>query len=343
MPPWNDDLAGRIDELTIDSALLRDNVLGDAAQRPLWVYTPPGYDNDDRRYPTVYVIMGYTGQVEMWANQMPWRQPFPLTADAAIASGEAQPCIVVYVDAWTKYGGSQYVDSPGTGQYHSYLCDEIVAFVDAKYRTIPDARARAITGKSSGGFGAMITPMLRPDVFAHLATHSGDTLYELCYVPEFGESARALRDYDFDIYAWWDDFTSRPSFTKPADIPLITALGISACFSAEPDGTPVLPFDVRSARLIPDVWQRWLDWDPVRMVEPYTDALRSVESFWIDAGTRDEYSLDLGAEAFRAELDRIGIPEDRIEFELFDATHGGVDYRYPMALTWLSHRMLRDD
>jgi hypothetical protein len=342
MLPWSGDLAGRIDELTIDSQLLRGNVLGDPHERPLWVYTPPGYDADDRRFPTVYVIMGYTGQVTMWGNRVAWRRPFPETADDAIASGQARPCVVVYVDAWTAYGGSQYVDSPGTGRYHSYLCDEVVPFVDERYRTIPDRRARAITGKSSGGFGAMITPMLRPDLFAHLATHSGDTLYELCYVPEFGESARALRDYDFDVFAWWGDFTSRPSFTKSADMPLITALGVSACFSADDDGTPVLPFDARSARLLPDVWQRWLAWDPVRMVEPYREALRSVESFWIDAGTRDEYSLDLGAEAFRAELQRIGVPDDRIAFELFDATHGGVDYRYPLALTWLSHRLQHD-
>ena len=331
-----------MDERTIDSELLRDNILGDPHERPLWVYTPPGYDDDERRYPSVYVIQGYTGQVTMWRNREPWRQTFPELADAAFASGEALPCIVVFVDAWTAYGGSQFVDSVGTGRYHSYLCNEVVPFVDASYRTIDDRRARAITGKSSGGFGAMITPMLRPDLFGHLATHAGDTLYELCYVPEFAQSARALRDYDFDLMSWWADFQSRPSFTKAADMPLITAIGISACFSPDDDGVPVLPFDPRSAQLIPDVWQRWLDWDPVRMVDPYRDALLSLESIWIDAGMSDDFFLDLGAQAFRTGLDRIGVPDDRIAFELFDGTHGGIGYRYPMSLTWLSHRLARE-
>lgn len=343
MLPWSGALAGRLDELTIDSQLLRGNVLGDPPTRPLWVYTPPGYDADDRRYPSVYVIMGYTGHVQMWANRTPWRQPFPETADAAISSGQALPCVLVFVDAWTAYGGSQYVDSPGTGRYHSYLCDEVVPFVDARYRTIAAPASRAIAGKSSGGFGAMITPMLRPDLFSHLATHAGDTLYELCYVPEFGQAARALRAYDYDIFAWWEQFQTRPAFTDSADIPLVTALGCSACFSAKADGTPVLPFDPRSAQLIPDVWQRWLDWDPVRMVDPYAEALRSVQSFWIDAGTRDEYSLDLGATAFRAGLERIGVADDRVFFELFDATHAAIDYRYPLSLAWLSHRLVRDE
>ena len=87
------------------------NPLGDPAERPLWVYVPPGYDDDpDRRFPSVYVIQGYTGQVAMWANRSAYRLPFPEAADGVFARGEAPPCVVVYVDAWTAYGGSQFVD-----------------------------------------------------------------------------------------------------------------------------------------------------------------------------------------------------------------------------------------
>src|ERR1700722_10199577 len=231
MLPWSASLAGRIEEQVITSELLRGNPLGDPYQRPLWVYLPPGYDDDPgRRYPTVYVIQGYTGHLTMWANRAAYRQPFPETADAVFAAGEAPGAIVVYVDAWTAYGGSQFVDSPGTGRYHSYLCDEVVSYVDARYRTIPDAAHRAITGKSSGGFGSMITPMLRPDVFGALATHAGDALYEYCYVPEFPAAVRALRAYDGDIWRWWADFQSRIAFTGPADGDLIGLLGVAAAF-----------------------------------------------------------------------------------------------------------------
>ena len=131
-------------------------------------------------------------------------------------------------------------------------------------------------GKSSGGFGAMITPMLRPDLFGALATHAGDALYELSYIPEFGKAARHLRDYDGDIWRWWDDFRSRVSFTKEADHDLLELLGVSACFSARDDGTVELPFDPRTGVLRPEVWERWLDWDPVRMAPRYADALRAL-------------------------------------------------------------------
>jgi hypothetical protein len=339
MLPWSAELAGRIDEHLIDSELLRGNVLGDPARRPLWVYAPPGYESTTQRYPSVYVIQGYTGQLAMWNNRSAFRPTFPQAADAVFAAGDVPPAILVFVDAWTAYGGSQFVDSPGTGRYHSYLCEEVVPFVDARYRTLADRAHRAISGKSSGGFGAMITPMLRPDVFGALASHAGDALYELCYLAEFGKSVRHLRDYDCDIHAWWADFQSRTAFTKPADEQLLMILGVSACFSAREDGTPELPFDPRTGVLRPSVWQRWLDWDPVRMAPRYAEALRSLRAVWLDAGTRDEWFLDLGAQAFYEALRAARVPEERMHFELFDAGHGRIDYRYPLALAWLCHRI----
>jgi hypothetical protein len=116
---------------------------------------------------------------------------------------------------------------------------------------------------------------------------------------------------------------------------------VAACFSAGEDGVPELPFDPRTGELRPDVWDRWLAWDPVRMIDRYADALRSLRAIWIDAGTRDEYFLDLGAEAFRAGLDRIGVPAENVYFELFDAGHAAIDYRYPLSLAWLADRLDR--
>src|ERR1700735_2685688 len=263
MLPWSAELAGQLEEHVIVSELLRDNPLGDPHERPLWVYLPPGYDDDpDRRYPAVYLIRGYARPLTLWRHRVPFRQPFPETADAVFARAEAPPALVVYVDAWTSYGGSQFGDSPGTGRYHSYLCDEVVPWVDGRYRTLAEPAHRAIMGKSSGGFGAMITPMLRPDLFGALATHAGDALYEYSYIPEFPVAVRHLRKYDGDIFRWWDDFRSRVSFTRPEDMTLVGLLGVAACFSARNDGTPELPFDPVTGTLRPDVWQRWLDGGP---------------------------------------------------------------------------------
>ncbi|HEY6609221.1 MAG TPA: alpha/beta hydrolase-fold protein, partial [Candidatus Limnocylindria bacterium] len=208
--PWGHRWAGRLDELVIDSEALTGNALGDPHRRPLYVYTPPGYDADpERRYPTVYLIQGLTGQLDMWRNRSFGGPTVVEAVDAWFAGPDSAPAVVVFVDAWTSLGGSQFVDSAGTGRYHTYLCDEVVPFVDARYRTLDAAAHRGIAGKSSGGYGAMITPMLRPDLFGGLATHAGDALFEACYLPEFREVARALRDaYDGSYDAFWADLRS---------------------------------------------------------------------------------------------------------------------------------------
>ncbi|TMC90650.1 MAG: enterochelin esterase, partial [Chloroflexi bacterium] len=267
-----------------------------------------------------------------------FRKNFPELADELFAKGEAPPCIVVWVDCWTSLGGSQFVDSPATGRYHTYLCEEIVPWVDAHYHTLPQREHRGIAGKSSGGYGAMITPMLRPDLWGGLAMHAGDALFEMCYLPGFPVSVRTLRDqYAGSIEKFWEDFRSRPAFSKRGDDNLLNDWCMAACYSADADGKIHLPYDTATGMLIPEIWQRWLSWDPVRMVPAHADALRTMRAIYIDAGKRDEFYLDLGAEAFRRELEKIGVTD--VFFELFDATHASIEYRYPLSLKYLAERL----
>jgi hypothetical protein len=214
-----------------------------------------------------------------------------------------------------------------------------VPWVDARYRTMASRDHRGITGKSSGGYGAMVTPMLRPDLFGGLATHAGDALFEVCYRPDFRQSVRALRaEYGGSYDNFWQSFRSRPAFTRKSDDNLLNDWCMAACYSADPDGTVRLPYDLVTAELIPEVWDRWLAWDPVRMVPDHADAMRSMRAVYIDAGTRDEWYLDLGADAYRRALAAIGVTD--VFFELFDAGHGQIEYRYPIALRYLAERLL---
>src|SRR5687767_3117381 len=230
MDPWSFEVKGRFDEIPFESEVLKGNALGDPSLRPLWVYVPPGYDDEpDRRYPTLYQIQGLTGQLDMWRNRSAFRATVPELVDEFFASGTTPPCLVVWVDAWTSLGGSQFVDSPGTGRYHTYLCDEVVPWVDARYRTLASPAHRGIAGKSSGGYGAMVTPMLRPDLFGGLATHAGDALFEVCYLPDFRASVRALRDqYGGSFERFWEDFRSRPALTKASDSVLLNSWCMAA-------------------------------------------------------------------------------------------------------------------
>jgi len=210
--------------------------------------------------------------------------------------------------------------------------------VDERYRTLAAPEHRGIAGKSSGGYGAMVTSMLRPDVFGGLATHAGDALFETCYLPGFPKTARVLRDHYSGSYdRFWEDFRSRPAFAKESDARLLIDWCMAACYSADEDGTVRLPYDPAVGELIPDVWERWLRWDPVRMVPGHADALRGMRAIYIDAGKRDEAFLDLGAEAFRRALERIDVTD--VWFEIFDGTHMAIEYRYPISLKYLAERL----
>jgi S-formylglutathione hydrolase FrmB len=344
-PPWSHDWAGRFHEHVIDSEALSGNPLGDPTRRPLYVYTPPAYDADlERRFPSVYLIQGLTGQVDMWRNRKAFRRNVPEQIDAAFAQEGQPPAVVVFVDCWTSLGGSQFLDSPGTGRYLTYLCDEVIPWVDANYRTLPESRHRAVTGKSSGGYGAMVLPMYRPDRFGALATHAGDALFEASYAPDMRQAARALRDrYDGSYDKFWETFRSRVGPIPSGDPELLNMWCMAACYSTDADGTVRIPFDPATGRLIPEVWDRWLAHDPVRMVAGHADSLRALSGIWIDAGTSDEFFLDLAATAFRDELATIGVTEPVVRFELLEGKHSDLEHRYPMAIAWLADRISGPD
>ncbi len=344
MEPWSRTFVGRMHHLEIESEVLRGNRLGDPTTRPIWVYTPPGYDDEpERRYPVVFAIQGFTGQLDMWTNREAFRPTYPEAIDHVFVEGEdgpVPPAIVAFVDCWTSLGGSQFLNSPATGRYHDYLCDEAVPFVDERFRTDARRERRAIQGKSSAGYGAMVTAMLRPDVFGALASHAGDALFEACYLPEFRESVRVLRkEYGGSYERFFENLRSRPALSKASDAHLLNDYAMAACYSADEDGTIRLPFEPETGRLIDEVWRRWLEWDPVRMVPRYADAWRSMRAIWLEGGERDEYFLDNGAVAMSRELDTIGVVH---RLELFDAGHMAIGYRYPRALAFLVRAVTRD-
>jgi S-formylglutathione hydrolase FrmB len=315
---------------TFTSEALRGNPLGDPHVRPLHVYVP---EDTSRRYPSVYVIQGMTGMADAWFNTEPWARSYPDRI-----SELAPDAVVVLVDAFTAVGGSQFLDSPAIGNYHTYLCEELVPHVDAKYPTAPDAAHRGIQGKSSGGYGSMITPLLRPDLFGGLATHAGDALFEVCYARDFAPTARALRErYGGSFDAFWDDFRSgRPVLSSPHDELLVNTYAMAAAYSNN-----ALPFDIETGERDEDVWQQWLRWDPVLLArdDAHRETLRDMRAIWIDSGRSDEYLLDLGAIAFHREVVAAGTPPENVHFELFEGTHRGLTWRYPLSLAFLAERL----
>jgi hypothetical protein len=339
--PWAWPMRGQLLETVFHSRLLRDNRLGDPSDRPLWIYLPPGYARDEgRRLPVIYLLQGMSGQLDMWKARSGFRRTPMELFDELFSDPQTPPCLLVFVDCWTSLGGSQFLDSAGTGRYHSYLCQEVVPAVDGSFRTIADRDHRAVSGKSSGGYGALVSSILRPDLFGALASHAGDALFEYCYLPEFPEVVRQLRDHYQGSYAnFWSDFRGRPALSRPGDMALINTWCMAACYSASSDGVPELPFDEATGVMRPDVWQRWLDWDPVRLIASHPEAARSLRGAYLEGGRGDEYHLDVSAGVVAAALRQQGVADVRLE--LIDAGHSSIEYRYPISARYLAEVMSR--
>ena len=153
---------------------------------------------------------------------------------------------VVLVDAWTSVGGSQFVDSSGSGRYHTYLCEDVVPFVDARYET---NGLRGVAGKSSGGYGAAVTAMLRPDLFSGFASHAGGGLFEVSIRPFFRVAARRLRDaYGGSVERFLDELHTGPRRSLIPTTCTCCSSGGSPAYSADDDGTVRPPTTSRPPR-----------------------------------------------------------------------------------------------
>ena len=281
--------------------------------RPLFVWAPV---DRSRAYPTVYVLHAHMRTAQSWFNVTPFERSYPEAVEAL-----EPPAVVALVDGWTELGGGQWI-----GEVGAYLRGEVVAFVDERY---PTNGLRGLQGKSSGGYGAIVHALERPDLFQAFAAHAADALFEVTLAHGFAPAARALRDRSLEeLWAGLDGLRSRE------DALLVE---LAACASAFGDGT--LPFDLETGAVDEERFAAWLDHDPVRLVASHPDSLASLRGAWVEAGRSDEYFLDLAATALRRALLDAGLPDGRLQFELVEGGHGGQAHRYPLSLAWLVERL----
>lgn len=324
--------------IDFDSAVLRGNPLGDPSERSIPVYLPPGYDESTARYPVVYLLAGFSGNGMSFLNDAPWEETMPERLDRLIGSGAIRPLIAVMPDCRTKLGGSQYLNSAATGGYADHIVEELVPFIDARYRTRARREQRAVVGKSSGGYGATVLAMRHPEVFGLAADHSGDKYFELCYKADIPRCLAGLAPYHHSVEEFLRGFP-HPIFERgPHWFDTVNLLAMASCYSPRADQPAgfELPFDTYTGELRGDVWQRWLAHDPVELAATHAAALRSLRLYYLDCGRRDEHHLQYGARVYAARLRGLGIGH---RYEEFDGGHRNVAYRYDVSLRAISEAM----
>ncbi len=327
-------LRGRLEYPLLRSAVLRGNPLSDPTERDVLVYLPPSYDETKpRRYPLVMILAAFGSAHRTLASFRLWERNVFELYEQLLARAECTEAILVVPDAVNRWGGSQFLDSPASGAYQAFVVEEVLPFVDQLYRTIPRREARAIVGRSSGGFGALRIGIDRPDAFAAIGSHAGDALFEASVRPTFTSVATAL-----DREGGLERFVVRVFETGPsAPSDFETLAMISTCAAYVPEmSAPFphcsLPFDPKTALPVDEVWERFLEHDPVRLLERFPSALTRAALVYLDAGDHDEHGLHFGARRMAKLLEARNA---RLFHEEFVGGHRGTTSRFAVSLSRL--------
>lgn len=316
--------------------------MGDEHRREFPVYLPPGYDSSKKaRYPVAFVLSGWGGRGSSYiSDDSPFGISLPKRLDKAIAESRLRPLIVVFPDCSSKLGGSQFINSPSLGNYSDHLCDELVELVDSKFRTEPSADFRGLLGHSSGGFGALINGMHRPDRFKFICSSAGDSFFEVSLLP-FVNNALAEIEKSGSLVRFIDEILNQPDSRLPnrAKGDALMLLSMAPCYSPNPSKGPLFGdpfFDFRTGAIIDEIWQKYLAWDPIRRCESQKANLKKLKYIHLCSGLQDEYGLQFGHRQISEKFKQYKI---RHEFEEYPGGHSGHTWRYESRLIKMTSAM----
>ncbi len=290
-----------VEHIKIHGESLEGNLEGDAVDRDVIVFLPPSYAKEKRRrYPVVYALHGYSIGAEQWSHEI----HVPQTVEGAFAQG-SQEMIVVLPDSKTVHNGSMYSSSVTTGDFERFISHDVVAYVDAHYRTIPMRESRGLVGHSMGGYGATRLGMKHPDVFGSLYIMSPCCLSPRTIGPANQEMARTL-----EAVKTPEDSAKLPFFAR-------ATLASAAAWSPDPKNPPLyLDLPTKNGEAQPDVLAKWTANAPLAFVDQYIGNLRQYRAIALDVGDQDGLRTDTGK--LHDVLDKYGIANS---IEIYHGTH----------------------
>jgi enterochelin esterase-like enzyme len=293
------------EHIKVHGAALEGSLEGDSADRDVLVFLPPSYAADKtRRYPVVYALHGYSIGAEQWSKEI----HVPQTIEGAFAKG-AREMIVVLPDSKTVHNGSMYSSSVTTGDFENFIARDLVAYMDAHYRTIPARESRGLVGHSMGGYGATRIGMKHSDVFGSLYIMS-----PCCLAPRM-----AMKP---------EDLATLAAVKTPADsagLPFIlrAQMASAAAWSPNPKAPP-LYLDLPVGDKQQEVLAKWTANSPLAFLDQYAWALRRYNAIALDVGDQDGLKTDTGK--LHDAMDAYGIANS---FEIYPGTHtSNVAFRF---------------
>jgi enterochelin esterase-like enzyme len=290
-----------VEHIKVHGASLEGNLEGDAVDRDVFVFLPPSYGLEkSRRYPVVYALHGFSIGAEQWTHEI----HVPQTIEGAFAQG-AKEMIIVLPDSKTLHNGSMYSSSVTTGDFEQFIARDLVGYIDAHYRTIPERQSRGLVGHSMGGYGATRIGMKHSDVFGSLYIMS-----PCCLSPRQAGSMNPEIAKSLESVKTPADSASLPFFAR-------ATLASAAAWSPNPKNPPLyLDLPTKEGAPQPDVFAKWAANAPLAFLDQYVGSFRRYRAISIDVGDQDNLRVD--TLRLHEVLDKYGITN---RFEVYSGTH----------------------
>lgn len=328
-------LRGRLETMMVSSNAVANNVLGDTTKRQVMVYLPEGYDATDEEYPLLVDIVGFTGSGLAHGGWKAFAESVPQRVERLIEEEKMGKVIVALPDCFTSLGGNQYINSSVLGNWADFLTQEMIPQLEQTYRVKAGAKYRGVFGKSSGGYGAIVHGMKYAEHWGAIACHSGDMDFDLVYRADFPKTLMHLARYGGSVEAFMQKVQSSRKIGGD-EMHTLMILAMAATY----DPAPELPFGVRlpvnsqTCELDEELWQRWLAWDPITLIEEeeVQANLKRLRGVFIDCGSLDQYSLVFGARRLTNRMANLEIPHT---YDEFSDNHSSIDYRMDISLPFL--------
>jgi enterochelin esterase-like enzyme len=290
---------GKVEKIRVHSPALEGNLQGNDATRDVWVYLPPGYAKGRQRYPVIYFLHGYAVTADVYVTAV---LGIPAATDKAMSTG-ARAAIIVMPDAFTRFGGSFYSNSPTIGDWESWIARDLVGHIDSHYRTLARRGGRGLSGHSMGGYGTLRIGMAHPEVFgAVYAMSSAVSLSAPNAEAVKAQLVRMAEGIKTESRSFANGMQSQASAWAP-----------------NPQNPPYffdLPYDA-NGNAVPLVAERWAANSPLVTVDQHVPALKSFRGIMLDVGNED--GLEKSNTQFAAALTRLGVPH---QYEVYPGNHG---------------------
>jgi enterochelin esterase-like enzyme len=300
-----------VERIKIHGEALEGNLEGDAVDRDVIVFLPPSYAREkSRRYPVVYALHGYSIGADQWSREI----HVPQTIEGAFAQG-AKDMIVVLPDSKTIYNGSMYSSSVTTGDFERFISNDVVAYVDAHYRTIPERTSRGLVGHSMGGYGASRIGMKHSDIFGALYIMSP------CCMSPMGAGGPGPADRMKEMAIANEKKVAEAK--SPAELASqspgfgAAQYATAAAWAPNPKNPP-LYFDLptKDGVPVPEIQAKYAANAPLAFVDQYIGNLKQYRAIAMDVGDQDRLRIDAGK--LHDIFDSYGIANS---FEIYAGTH----------------------